>query len=138
MRRGEGITGAAAADRAPVMIAADRSRATPTAGLYIDDVVPPEIHALFESASAGDWEGSHLVVIPRAYDKLYYYLKEIYRRGDLPRCLRRNAARSAEHEVQPERVRPRRPRRAGIRHIRYAADLDVKHESNHSGELDSE
>ncbi|HWA20813.1 MAG TPA: 2-hydroxyacyl-CoA dehydratase family protein [Caulobacterales bacterium] len=68
----------------PVLVAADRSRAAPTAAKYIDDVVPPETHALFEAAAQGDFDEVELLVLSRVYDKLYFYLKEIYRQGLLP------------------------------------------------------
>lgn len=68
----------------PMLVAADLSRATPTAAKYLDDIVPRETHALFEAAARGDFDEVELLVLSRAYDKLYFYLKEIYRQGLLP------------------------------------------------------
>lgn len=65
----------------PVMVSAERGRAAPTAAHYIDDIVPPETHILFEQAVAGDYEFLDLLLFSRTYDKLFYYLKEMYRLG---------------------------------------------------------
>jgi benzoyl-CoA reductase/2-hydroxyglutaryl-CoA dehydratase subunit BcrC/BadD/HgdB len=68
----------------PVLIAADRSRPAPIAAKYIDEIVQPETHALFEAATLGEFDDFELVVLSRAHDKLFYYLKEMYRQGALP------------------------------------------------------
>ena len=70
-----------AAGFTPVLISADRLRPTPTAEKYMDDVIPPETKALFQAAVDGDFEFLELLVLSRPYDKLFYYLKEIYRLG---------------------------------------------------------
>jgi benzoyl-CoA reductase/2-hydroxyglutaryl-CoA dehydratase subunit BcrC/BadD/HgdB len=74
-----------AAGFTPVLISADRARPTPTAIKYMDDVISPETKALFEAAIDGDFEFLELLVLSRPYDKLFYYLKELYRLGRAPK-----------------------------------------------------
>ena len=83
-----GIVGAAAPGEvvlaggaAPVWITPQLDRPTPTASHYIEEVVSPEVRDLFQVAVDGGFEDLDLLVITRPYDKLYYYLKEIYRLG---------------------------------------------------------
>jgi benzoyl-CoA reductase/2-hydroxyglutaryl-CoA dehydratase subunit BcrC/BadD/HgdB len=73
-----------AAGLTPFLARADRARPAPIAAEYIDDIVPPETHALFEAAANGVFDGVELLVLSRAYDKLFYYLKEVYRLGGMP------------------------------------------------------
>ncbi len=68
----------------PVLITADLSRATPFADLYVDPELPGETRILFESISTGDQAFLDLLILARAQDKLYYFLKEIYRLGRAP------------------------------------------------------
>ena len=50
----------------------------------MEDVIPPETKALFESAARGDLEFLDLLVLSRPYAHLYYYLKEVHRLGRGP------------------------------------------------------
>jgi benzoyl-CoA reductase/2-hydroxyglutaryl-CoA dehydratase subunit BcrC/BadD/HgdB len=74
-----------AAGFASFMITAPAGAATPTADVYIEPVVPPETRALFQAALNGAYDEVALLVLSRQYDKLFYYLKEIYRLGLGPR-----------------------------------------------------
>jgi benzoyl-CoA reductase/2-hydroxyglutaryl-CoA dehydratase subunit BcrC/BadD/HgdB len=74
-----------AADRIPRVITADTSRPTPHADVFMEDIIPPETKALFESAATGELEMFDLVVLARPYAHLYYYLKEVHRLGRGPR-----------------------------------------------------
>ena len=74
-----------ACGRVPTLVTADRSRPTPNAATYIEDVISPETRALFESAATGELEFLGLLVLSRSYSQLYYYLKEVYRLGRGPR-----------------------------------------------------
>lgn len=65
----------------PMQVTAAGDGPTPAADIYMDDVISPEIHALFEMAHRGDLAGLDLLVLTRPYDKLYYYLKEVRRLG---------------------------------------------------------
>ncbi|HEY1295119.1 MAG TPA: 2-hydroxyacyl-CoA dehydratase family protein [Chloroflexota bacterium] len=74
-----------ACGRQPVLVTADASRATPHADLYMEQVIPPELKALFECAVAGELEFLDLLILSRPYAHLYYYLKEVHRLGRGPR-----------------------------------------------------
>jgi benzoyl-CoA reductase/2-hydroxyglutaryl-CoA dehydratase subunit BcrC/BadD/HgdB len=73
-----------ACGRVPVLIAAERGRPTPHADVFMEDVIPPETKALFESAARGDLQFLDLLVLSRPYAHLYYYLKEVHRLGRGP------------------------------------------------------
>ncbi len=68
----------------PVLVSADLALETPEADLYIDPELPPETHALCESALRGDLEFMDLLVLSRPYDKLFYFMKELHRLGRAP------------------------------------------------------
>ncbi len=74
-----------AAGCTPVLIAADLERATPVADIYVDPELPPETRTLFEAGVAGDFEFLDYLILSRPYDKLYYFLKELYRLGRAPK-----------------------------------------------------
>lgn len=74
-----------AAGRVPVLIAAERGRPTPTADIYMDQVIAPETKSLFEDAVQGNYSFVELLVLSRPYAQLYYYLKEVYRLGRGPK-----------------------------------------------------
>ncbi len=74
-----------AAGRVPVLIAAQRGQSTPTADLYMDQVIAPETKSLFEDAVQGTYSFVDLLVLSRPYAQLYYYLKEVYRMGRGPK-----------------------------------------------------
>jgi benzoyl-CoA reductase/2-hydroxyglutaryl-CoA dehydratase subunit BcrC/BadD/HgdB len=74
-----------AAGCTPVMIAADPGRATPNADVYVDPELPRETRALCEAAMVGELEFLDLLVLSRNYDKLFYFMKEIYRLGRGPK-----------------------------------------------------
>jgi hypothetical protein len=59
---------------------------TPIADTYLDDVVSPDDHRLFEAAVEGDLEPFDLLVLSRPRQHLYYFLKEIRRLGRAPRA----------------------------------------------------
>jgi hypothetical protein len=59
---------------------------TPIADTYLDDVVSPDDHRLFEAAVEGDFEPFDLLVLSRPRQHLYYFLKEIRRLGRAPRA----------------------------------------------------
>jgi benzoyl-CoA reductase/2-hydroxyglutaryl-CoA dehydratase subunit BcrC/BadD/HgdB len=65
----------------PVRISAPAGMATPTADHYLDAVLAGDIRALFESTMRGDLEFLDLLVLTRAEDKLFYFLKEMVRLG---------------------------------------------------------
>lgn len=69
----------------PVLVSADLQIATPEADLYIDPELPPETRALCEAALQGELEFLDLLVLSRPYDKLYYFMKELYRLGRAPK-----------------------------------------------------
>jgi len=64
-----------------VQVTAPVLAATPDADLYMDDILSPETHALFQAVHDGAFSGLDLLVLTRAYDKLFYYLKEGLRIG---------------------------------------------------------
>jgi len=70
-----------ACGRVPTLVTADRSRPTPEAAVYMEDIISPETRALFESAATGALEFLDLLVLSRPYAQLYYYLKEVQRLG---------------------------------------------------------
>ncbi len=74
-----------AAGAVPILITADLDRKTPVADIYVDPELPPETRTLFEAGVDGDFEFLDLLVLSRPYDKLYYFLKEIYRLGRAPK-----------------------------------------------------
>jgi benzoyl-CoA reductase subunit C len=74
-----------AAGAMPVLITANLDRKTPVADIYVDPELPPETRTLFEAGVDGDFEFLDLLVLSRPYDKLYYFLKEIYRLGRAPK-----------------------------------------------------
>jgi benzoyl-CoA reductase/2-hydroxyglutaryl-CoA dehydratase subunit BcrC/BadD/HgdB len=65
-----------------ISAAADRTAPTPAADRYIDDIVSADAHALLQAALDGAFESLDLLVLTRAHDKLFYYLKECLRIGD--------------------------------------------------------
>jgi benzoyl-CoA reductase/2-hydroxyglutaryl-CoA dehydratase subunit BcrC/BadD/HgdB len=69
----------------PVLVAAERGRPTPQADVFMEQIIPPETRALFQSAAGGDYEFLDLLVLSRPYVQLYYYLKEVFRLGRGPR-----------------------------------------------------
>lgn len=74
-----------AAGFTPVLVAAESGRPAPTAAHYIDDVVSPQTHALFQAAVDGEYAFMDLLLFSRPYDKAYYYLKDVYRLGRAPK-----------------------------------------------------
>ena len=74
-----------AAGRMPVLIAAERGQPTPTADIYMDEVIAPETKSLFEDTVRGSYSFVDLLVLSRPYAHLYYYLKEVYRMGRGPK-----------------------------------------------------
>jgi benzoyl-CoA reductase/2-hydroxyglutaryl-CoA dehydratase subunit BcrC/BadD/HgdB len=73
-----------AAGRVPVLIAAERGEPTPTADIYMDQIIAPETKSLFEHTVGGSYSFVDLLVLSRPYAQLYYYLKEVYRMGRGP------------------------------------------------------
>ena len=69
----------------PLMLTADLARATPLADHYVDPELPGETRILFETIAGGDYEFLDLLILARAQDKLYYFLKEVYRLGRAPK-----------------------------------------------------
>ncbi|NDA47915.1 MAG: 2-hydroxyacyl-CoA dehydratase, partial [Alphaproteobacteria bacterium] len=69
----------------PLMLTADLARATPFADHYVDPELPGETRILFETIAGGDYEFLDLLILARAQDKLYYFLKEVYRLGRAPK-----------------------------------------------------
>jgi len=59
-----------------------RYRATPAADRYMDDNIGRAAHAFFEAACEGLYQAFDLLVLSRSHDKLFYYLKEVQRRGE--------------------------------------------------------
>jgi hypothetical protein len=68
----------------PLLISTESGEATPTADLYMEDVIPPETKCLFGLAVSGRLEFLDLLVLSRPYAQLYYYLKEVHRLGRAP------------------------------------------------------
>jgi hypothetical protein len=68
----------------PVLISAESGPPTPTADVYMEDIIPPETKFLFELAVSARLGFLDLLVLSRPYAQLYYYLKEVYRRGQAP------------------------------------------------------
>lgn len=74
-----------AVGRAPVLLKPPVHKPTPTADIYIDPILPPRTRAFFQAAVDGEYENLDLLILGRGDDKLYYYLKEIYRLGRAPK-----------------------------------------------------
>lgn len=72
---------ALAAGALTISVTADRGAPTPAADRYMDDIVSAEAHALLQAALDGVFEALDLLVLTRAHDKLFYYLKECRRIG---------------------------------------------------------
>jgi benzoyl-CoA reductase/2-hydroxyglutaryl-CoA dehydratase subunit BcrC/BadD/HgdB len=73
-----------ACGRVPVLIAARSGPPTPHADVFMEEIIPPETKALFESALTGGLQFLDLLILSRPYAHLYYYLKEVYRLGRGP------------------------------------------------------
>lgn len=65
-----------------VVVAPQPMTETPAADRYLEPRAPRDQRALFEQAVRGDFAMLDLLVLSREHELLYYYLKEMVRRGE--------------------------------------------------------
>lgn len=73
-----------AAGAFPLTIAGAERHPTPRAARYMPASYDWEFHSIYQHALAGTFDLCDLLVITRACERLYYFLKEPYRRGEAP------------------------------------------------------
>lgn len=68
----------------PLLIMGEDRHPTPLGDRYMPASYDWDFHSIYERALEGAFDFMDLLVVTRAYERMYYFLKEPFRRGEIP------------------------------------------------------